>query len=284
MKRTLLKLIILSVFHVLVGRSIAEQPVSLFEQFNRIRSNEEAVVAFICSLSKQQVFDLCNQYGAAVDGGVEGNEGMLIEVALMEVKQKEGISSSDLLTCAGVDTASVHWRRLALRYASGTGSFVEKQQIDSESALRSYSGIITNTAVAPVLRGEACEASARVLVDGYFMAACGTMDRDKSHRALIRTADTGPCRTQDRKAAAFIDLVLTLAQEESTPEDVRGNSIPKALRMIIHERGLKTPRFDQVQRLSERESERSSESRRLPYEKLLREVRVAAAEVEKEPK
>jgi len=282
MKRTLTKLIFLLALQLLVSRTIAEQPVSLFEQFARIRSDEVAVVTFIRSLSKQEVFDLCNQYGAAVDSCVEGNEGMLIELALKIVKQKEDLSSSDLLACACVDTASVHWRRLALRYALGTGSFVDKQHMDSKYALRFCSGLITNPAVASVLRGEACEASARVLVDGYYMAACGTLDRDKSRRAQVRSADTGACRTQDRETAAFIDLILTMAQEESTPEGVRENSIPKALRMIIHERGLKTPRIDQVQSLAERKSKRDGEPNRWPYEKLLREVRFVAADVEKE--
>ncbi len=279
MKRTLIKLIFLTVLPLFVNYTVAEQQISLFEQFNRIRSDEEAVFAFIRSLSKQQVFDLCNQYGAAVDSGVEGNEGMLIEVALKEVKQKEGLLSSDLLACAGVDTASVHWRQLALRYAT-KDTFVDKQHIDSEYVLRFCSGLITNPSVASDLRGEACLASAGVLVDGYHTAASGMLGHDKSRLVQEGKADAEMYRAQDKKVAIFIDLVLELAQDEATPEDMRKYSIPRALCDIIRERGPNTPRIDRVQKFAEQESKKNGDLKRSSLkhpsrenEKLLREVR-----------
>lgn len=265
------------------GLVLAEPEATLLAQFNKVRSDEAAAMAFIQSLSKPQILALCNQYGESVDRGDEGDEGMLIEIALSEIKASDPLTSSDLLRCVEDETASLHWKRLALRYASGASRLIDNSKIDQEAVFRLSTNIMHSADFAPVLRAEACQSAARSIIHGYYRAVSVSGEKGKSLRAKLRSAETSECTDSDEKAARFIGMALTLADDAATPEELKDKSIPKALRLIVRERGAKTPRLEQVRAFTEQHAKDTAMQRKSSYAKLLREVKATSAKPRSTP-
>lgn len=213
-----------------VGLIVGEQPESLLEKVNNLQS-EDGIFSFLRSLSKQEIFELCNQHGAAVDNGEVSGESWLEGFALMEAKKKWGLTPDDFLEWVADKSASTFWRGMAIRYSRGWDSFVEREKIDPEAQLRFYSSIIRDSSEKVFVRGEACEASARVLEGAYYMAACGSMEQIE--RTRVWAADNESCQIQDKRAIEYIDMVLALSQEKTTPEELVNNFIPSSLHVII---------------------------------------------------
>ncbi|MDY0281672.1 MAG: hypothetical protein RBR35_14060 [Salinivirgaceae bacterium] len=241
----------------------------LHKEITRIESDDKAVTAFIERLSKQDLFDLCNQHGSAVDNSPVGDGGMLIEMVLMELKRRSELSFADLLHCAGVESYSVYWRKMALRYSSGKEGFINQKDVDHKEALAFYATIITNSAAPESLRAEACLSSARVLREGYYVAVSGSIDCDKSrYRQQLKREDTPELIKQDRISEIFIDLILALAVDETTPIILKDQSIPRAFQDVISVRGQKTPRLAQIQVLVDECLKSANEDRRRAYKKV----------------
>ncbi len=256
----------------------AEQSALFTNLLHRMESDEEEpVMTLLQSLSKEEVLNLCNEYGGLVDRGEISGEGWFIGIALNEIKTK-GLSFADLLNCASAKSASVHWRQLALRYASGRERFINEQEIDFESMIKTCSGILSDSDAPLTLRCEACRVYADMLVDGYYIAVNGSPDDRKSCRAKVRVSDTDACRIQDKKVATFIALTLTLAKDKDTSEELR-REIIRSLRSIVHERGTRTPKLKKIKKFAERLPQ-SDGSRHIPPGKLLlKEVNAVITEV-----
>lgn len=272
MKRIFPKLIVPLVLLATVGSVVGEQSVSLFEKVQNVSSADD-FFSLVRSLSKEEIFDFCNLCGTAVDNGSASAEGSLTKMAISfsVAMDKWKFTPSDFLGWAGDKTASTFWRGIAIRYSRGWDSLVEREEIDPVSQLRFYSSIIRDSSEKVFVRGEACEASARVLEGAYYMAACGSMEQIE--RTRVWAADNESCQIQDKRAIEYIDMVLALSQEKTTPEELVNNSIPTSLHVIIMARGPKVPRLKEIQELGERGIKNSNENDRIAFESLMRGVR-----------
>ncbi len=275
--RTLIDL--LTILLILSGIASAEQESRpLYDRFCRLQTDEKAVMEFIHSLSQPEVFDLCNQYGHAVDNREESDgEGMLIEAALKDLKSRSTLSSDDLLSCTGTETASLYWRLLALRYASGKSKIIDTTTSDTEKVFDFSMRLLSNTATPSILRQEACKSLTEVLIDGYYLTICGSKKKDRMNRNRVRAAGTLETKTYDEKASAFADLALKIAEDQTAPKKLRENNVPNALRAMIRERGLKTPRFDRILKIAKQHSE-NDKSKQSAYGNLVQEINTVANE------
>lgn len=273
---------LLGILLIFSGIAIAaQQSRPLYDRFTRLKANENKVMEFIHSLSKQEILDLCSQYGNAIDHREETNsEGMLIEIALKDLKSRSTLSSDDLLSCTDTETASLYWRLLALRYASGRSKIIDTTTSDTEKVFNFSMRLLSNTATPSILRDEACKSLVGVLVDGYYLAICGSKKKDQINRDRVRAASTIESQAYDEKVAAFADLVLKITDDPTASKRLRENSIPSALRTIIRERGLKTPGFDRILKVAEQHSQ-SDVSKQSAYGNLVQEINTVAHENKK---
>lgn len=239
------------VIFVIAGNTTAQQPDQMYQHLKDQKWNEEDVRKYLDTLSKPEIFELCNQYGRAVDAGQESNEGPVVELFLRNLTKRSAISTDDLLSCTTTEANSLWWRRMALRYCFKSGRFVKREDRNPESAWQVAMRILQDSNCPVKLRQEALTLAPNLLIDGYYTVVTGSDRRTDSALALVRSADTTQTRTLDMKASQFIVLAMKLMDDKTIPDDWKERSLPSIFEALVRERGTKTPKLSELRTFAE---------------------------------
>ena len=229
------------------------EPQDLVAGLRAIWDDEEQAMRYLNGLRSAQLLRLCDQYGKVVDEGGESPEGLLIEVVLGILKGRKVLTSKLLLDVVAREQASCYWRARAARYACGKERFVAFQSTNMPGAVKVYTEVALDQTAPEMLRGNMLGALGSLLAKGYYLILCRAEGReecvDHSLRPRIRAQTLTAWKDHEELVRQFVDLAVNAARDDSTPQIARERTIPLGLRVVLQERGMKTPGLAKIRKL-----------------------------------